>query len=1576
MKSSASSAASRVAIYGTLIVSLFSQPFVTALPPASVLPINNVTIFDSVARRAEGQWLRIMPLGASITAGSNMPVGDPGNGYRKPLRDRLRADNWNVNMVGSQHLGNMHDNDHEGYPGYRVAEVHSASKESISRYKPNVVLINAGTNDATQNLQEGETAGTAHVRMELMIRDIWAELPNTVVVFSTLIPNKINNANIELINGNYRSLYRKLKGEGNPIVFAEMNDGFITFDDIHDTTHPTPLGQRKMAAVWTYAINKANSIGLIKTPVDSGTADTASSTTCDKVFGSGETSGRAGVQILYAANSLISDDGPYKHASRKSSQLFQGSFVGEKNTSFIFANLAKIDPNAENSQALDDLVQVLTYYPEGKEVVAIRWWQLLGTSLDASQDGQLIDPPGSCKASGVRFGDVDGDGLDDFICIRPNGEMYVARNTGQNPLVFEEIGVVRSATSGYDIKHVRLGDIDGDGRIDYCLIGDDGNIRCWRNGGIGHKPDYWQDFSDGKPVFPAQGKGDIRGVRFVDINGDGRADWLWLDETGKSTIFINQRNEGKGMTPRWTRSASSHGGGFDLNDGGTRNNVAFGRVFQSGRADYIRVVLEECNSLFCTYHLDPYENLGSGGRFQKGDGAYWGDMRNAKVDDYIWISPNGVINVFPNLGKTLINSGEWNPSAPVWGGAIRALETGMDRRALHIGDWNGDGYADIIGVERRTGKLTIWLTKWEGGKFSFTRQNIDRDDLCKENWGQGYSDNAHHFADITGNGRVDYLCMEPSGRVTGWVNFENLGLVSAGQIKFSEDLDRANFRFADVNGDGRADMIWTDKFNGNAKVWQNLGFLPGDERVSGSKVRWEAKGLLYRGSSKGPNMHFPNLGGLGRADMVQVDPSTAHGFIWYNTCPGGGAIDDSWGDPNLPDYNPADCDSNICTNAAVSFPDSSCTTEQMIDIIKELQYTLEMAKALSTEAAVKSGRYYQEFFDKISTGNGDFALNVARVYENIATILGGTPLYRIQVTCLESLYCIERGWIAHMNDDKPGKIGTINLCSRYFTEPKIVSTKSILDTCQASTPDLRTVQRTRSSILLHEITHTSFAMSFNEKTEDYAYGFTFCLQLAAGTFDRSCMTKTMKNEKVLCPTSGGGDGVCNKELSVKNADTYSFVAAGVWYSSKCGVAIPFPDPVAKRGMRSRDSCPVDSDALIIDGDAYIKSYVHFGDSYGAGMGTGTTSGDAYRVGSNNFGRLLHNWMNEGNTEYVEKVCSGDTLEGLAGKISSWDNPADASIATLSIGGNDIGFGSLVEKCVVQAWGGKAEDLRKECEGFEQTARNYMSDMTSSGLRFKLKEAYLSIIRKAEPSYLHLYVTSYVNFFNALTGDCDKSTFYFWDGYDFWSSGRVYLTRDLRVELNTLVDQLNYVIAGAVADANNAYGNTQVHYVDVTPYFNNGHRWCENPNGEFHEPEKKRDDTYFFLSSWGDVAIDGAADVSDAVDAAERAAIISSGGIPLPDAETCEASLGTDPDPYAFSMCHVSISIARDPSGPAALSYQNATAAISRGDVNSQDIGYWTPTKWIKTFHPRSPGMVAYRNAVIATIREVGQIEEN
>jgi hypothetical protein len=87
-----------------------------------------------------------------------------------------------------------------------------------------------------------------------------------------------------------------------------------------------------------------------------------------------------------------------------------------------------------------------------------------------------------------------------------------------------------------------------------------------------------------------------------------------------------------------------------------------------------------------------------------------------------------------------------------------------------------------------------------------------------QRWAIGISDLAVRFADLNGDGRVDYICMAANGRAEAILNFGST-TKSLGQIKYSEGKDRANHRFADVNGDGKADFLWVDKFSGETHVW-------------------------------------------------------------------------------------------------------------------------------------------------------------------------------------------------------------------------------------------------------------------------------------------------------------------------------------------------------------------------------------------------------------------------------------------------------------------------------------------------------------------------------------------------------------------------------------------------------------------------------------------------------------------------------------------------------------------------------------------------------------------------------------
>jgi len=81
-----------------------------------------------------------------------------------------------------------------------------------------------------------------------------------------------------------------------------------------------------------------------------------------------------------------------------------------------------------------------------------------------------------------------------------------------------------------------------------------------------------------------------------------------------------------------------------------------------------------------------------------------------------------------------------------------------------------------------------------------------------------------------------------------------------------------------IAGDGRADLIHTDKFNGNGRVWYNMGEQPESERtrLSGSIFEWADSGVLYNGWTRGPNQQFASLQGQGRADLIKINPRNGH----------------------------------------------------------------------------------------------------------------------------------------------------------------------------------------------------------------------------------------------------------------------------------------------------------------------------------------------------------------------------------------------------------------------------------------------------------------------------------------------------------------------------------------------------------------------------------------------------------------------------------------------------------------------------------------------------------------------------
>lgn len=148
------------------------------------------------------------------------------------------------------------------------------------------------------------------------------------------------------------------------------------------------------------------------------------------------------------------------------------------------------------------------------------------------------------------------------------------------------------------------------------------------------------------------------------------------------------------------------------------------------------------------------------------------------------------------------------------------------------------------------------------------------------------------FADLDGDGRAEYIWISPTGSVGAYLNDGNapdngpnaakLQWVPMGELlPGALGSRRSDIVFADVNGDGRADYLWIDRSTGAVKAWLN--------EPSGDRLRpnWNDIGLIASGPGDGSGGHgiqFADLNGDGRAEYLNVDTLISAVYAWVSGC--------------------------------------------------------------------------------------------------------------------------------------------------------------------------------------------------------------------------------------------------------------------------------------------------------------------------------------------------------------------------------------------------------------------------------------------------------------------------------------------------------------------------------------------------------------------------------------------------------------------------------------------------------------------------------------------------------------------
>ncbi|PLB52208.1 hypothetical protein P170DRAFT_322486, partial [Aspergillus steynii IBT 23096] len=862
--------------------------------------------------------LRILPLGASITWGQNSASG---NGYRKPLRDRLQWQGNEVNMVGSKNHGTMKDNNVEATPGDTIDQVKAAAQLSL-HFKPNIVLINAGTNDCAQDI-DIENAG---VRMRALIESIvnTKGMRQTVIVLSTLFysDDKAIEMNRTPMNRQFRDLVVAMKNEGVSIYLAEMDpdkpapgngwlkypEDYIGTSDKPDPTHPNEFGYAKMAWVWFKAIEAAAKEQKI--PDVGPEAGICERSRYNGVDAGGLTQRGSG-----------DDDGVYIHDAESIGEVLAlaGGEPDKERDETFFARLF--------SPKRSDMLRMTPAEMQPKKTV-YTIWQNKGPGVKKTNETynfhkEQLDVDSNCGPAGVNFRDINGDGLDDFICIGPDGTAYGSLNLGdgsnEKAPTFRDIDQIKDP-EGYDRDHVRLGDIDGDGRTDYCVIHDDGGIYCWRNMGgtnVDDQPIGWQAM--GKR-FTGKGMGDIRGVRFVDISGDGRDDWLWVGDDGQVTTWTNSRScvksdEGDGPNIEWrqaVRKGQNQGpthegmGGFAKD--GVRDRIHFAKVFSEYNRDYVFIQSNKDGLV-----MRVWRNRGTGGTTIKSDGNRYCNMMGHTngMADYLWVSGEGKITLYGNRGMgSVTDNGDsfWDDGELIFD-PIAVGVGPLDRANIHLTDWDNDGKCDIVRTfPEDSTKLMIFRNEYSPKRpFNPAKWStfMSTDVRCDARNGRGPSDPAVHFADITGNGQDDFLCVSSLGHVEAYEHrggeWHSMGMIWAGDYG-----ERSGLQFADVDGDGRADIIRTNLFNGDGTVWYNHGPREGAKKDE-SKWKFEATDSskpAFLGQGPADCTFYPDLDGDGHADQhVIMDSLKNTARTWFTKCDSDDILGDDGPakDPHLPE---------------------------------------------------------------------------------------------------------------------------------------------------------------------------------------------------------------------------------------------------------------------------------------------------------------------------------------------------------------------------------------------------------------------------------------------------------------------------------------------------------------------------------------------------------------------------------------------------------------------------------------------------------------------------------------------------
>jgi hypothetical protein len=274
--------------------------------------------------------------------------------------------------------------------------------------------------------------------------------------------------------------------------------------------------------------------------------------------------------------------------------------------------------------------------------------------------------------SAMVVADLNGDGRPDIAFYGDGKDLEVIYNQGTNGWSDPERWHIDNGRT--DANALADGDLNGDGRRDLVLLGDDGSV---------YFLPQLADHTLGEPQkIPYSGTPEA--VQIVDVNGDGRKDLLLVDWDSPTPFRFRLQSASGQLGPEvYFKSPPIRSYCADTLDGTAKNYVV--TIAQSsGRAEVSQFIRKPAEPLSGAFHQGQFQILPLTKTDAAQRGILWADVNGDGRRDLLVAQPDsGQISVYLQQADGSLAEPQTFPTL-----------AGVSQ--LAAADWNGDGKSEIF----------------------------------------------------------------------------------------------------------------------------------------------------------------------------------------------------------------------------------------------------------------------------------------------------------------------------------------------------------------------------------------------------------------------------------------------------------------------------------------------------------------------------------------------------------------------------------------------------------------------------------------------------------------------------------------------------------------------------------------------------------------------------------------------------------------------------------------------------------------------------------------------------------------